>query len=49
MSQSGPLSKDDFKVATRVLNRAFSRVEADVVFELFDTDEDGFISPDDCR
>lgn len=47
--QSGPLSKDDFKVATRVLNRAFSRVEADLVFDLFDTDEDGFISPDDCR
>jgi hypothetical protein len=47
--QSGPLSKDDFKVASRVLNRPFSRVESDIVFELFDLDDDGFISPDDSR
>lgn len=47
--QSGALSKDDFKVACRVLNRRFSRLECDVVFELFDLDNDGFISADDCR
>lgn len=47
--QAGALSKDDFKVASRVLNRRFSRVECDLVFELFDLDNDGFISADDCR
>ena len=47
--QSGPLSKDDFKVASRVLNRRFSRAESDIVFELFDLNRDGFISPENCR
>jgi solute carrier family 25 aspartate/glutamate transporter 12/13 len=47
--KSGPLSKDDFKVACRVLNRRFSRAESDVVFELFDLNGDGYISPDNCK
>jgi solute carrier family 25 (mitochondrial aspartate/glutamate transporter), member 12/13 len=47
--KAGPLSKDDFKVASRVLNRRFSRAESDIVFELFDLNGDGFISPDDCK
>lgn len=47
--KAGPLSKDDFKVASRVLNRRFSRAESDIVFELFDLNGDGFISPEDCK
>jgi len=47
--KAGPLSKDDFKVASRVLNRRFSRAESDIVFELFDINGDGFISPEDCK
>jgi len=47
--KAGPLSKDDFKVASRVLNRRFSRAESDIVFELFDLNGDGYISPDDCK
>ena len=47
--KAGSLSKDDFKVASRVLNRRFSRAESDIVFEMFDLNGDGFISPDDCK
>ena len=47
--KAGPLSKDDFKVASRVLNRRYSRAESDIVFELFDLNGDGYITPENCR
>jgi len=48
--KNGPISPDDFKVANRAigLGGKMSRRQVDVVFELFDIDRDGFISPADA-
>jgi len=45
--KNGPVSPDDFKVANRAigLGGKMSRRQVDIVFELFDLDRDGFISP----
>ena len=46
----GPVSPDDFKVASRVLGLGgrLSRRQVDVVFTLFDLDRDGFVSHEDA-
>jgi len=46
---NGKISRDDFKVANRVLGLGgnMTRRQVDLVFELFDLDGDGFISPQD--
>ena len=48
--KKGPVSPDDFKVANRAigLGGKMSRRQVDIVFQLFDMDRDGFISPADA-
>jgi len=47
--KKGPLSPDDFKVANRVqgLGGRFSRRQVEIVFNLFDLDQDGYVSFED--
>ena len=47
---NGPVSPDDLKVANRVLGIAgqLSRQQVDIIFRLFDLDQDGYISFDDA-
>lgn len=47
--KKGPVSPDDTKVANRVLGLGgkLSRRQVDIIFQLFDLDRDGFISPED--
>jgi solute carrier family 25 aspartate/glutamate transporter 12/13 len=48
--KKGPISPDDFKVANRVLGLGgrLSRRQVDIIFQLFDLDRDGFLSPEDA-
>ena len=48
--KKGPISPDDFKVANRAigLGGKMSRRQVDIVFQLFDMDRDGYISPADA-
>ena len=45
--KKGPVSPDDFKVANRVigLGGKLTRRQVDIIFQLFDLDRDGFVSP----
>jgi Ca2+-binding EF-hand superfamily protein len=45
----GPISPDDFKVANRVigLGGKLSRRQVEIVFQLFDLDQDGYIAAED--
>ena len=47
--KKGPVSPDDFKVANRVigLGGKLSRRQVDIIFQLFDLDRDGYLSPED--
>lgn len=47
--KKGPVSRDDFKVANRVmgLGGRLSRRQVDVIFQLFDLDRDGYVSHED--
>jgi len=47
--KKGQISPDDFKVANRVLGMggSMSRRQVDVIFQLFDLDNDGYISHED--
>jgi Ca2+-binding EF-hand superfamily protein/CRP-like cAMP-binding protein len=48
--KNGPISADDFKVASRVfgLGGRLSRQQVDIIFELFDLDRDGYITTEDA-
>jgi solute carrier family 25 aspartate/glutamate transporter 12/13 len=48
--KKGSISPDDFKVANRVLGLGgrLSRLQVDIIFQLFDLDKDGFISAEDA-
>lgn len=47
--KGGPVSSDDLKVANRAIGFGdhLSRQQVDIIFRLFDLDENGFISADD--
>jgi solute carrier family 25 aspartate/glutamate transporter 12/13 len=47
--KKGPVSRDDFKVANRVmgLGGRLSRRQVDIIFQLFDLDRDGYVSHED--
>lgn len=47
--KKGPVSPDDFKVANRVigLGGKLSRRQVDIIFQLFDLDRDGYVSPEE--
>jgi Mitochondrial carrier protein/Cyclic nucleotide-binding domain/EF-hand domain pair len=47
--KKSPLSTDDFKVANRVLGMGgrLSRRQVDIIFQLFDLNDDGFVSHED--
>ena len=48
--KKGLISPDDFKVANRVLGLGgfLSRMQTDIIFQLFDLDRDGYISAEDA-
>lgn len=47
--KKGPVSPDDFKVANRVigLGGKLSRRQVDIIFQLFDLNRDGYVSPEE--
>jgi solute carrier family 25 aspartate/glutamate transporter 12/13 len=47
--KKGPVSRDDFKVANRVmgLGGRLSRRQVNIIFQLFDLDRDGYVSHED--
>lgn len=47
--KKGPVSPDDFKVANRVigLGGKLSRRQVDIIFQLFDLDRNGYVSPEE--